>query len=64
MIIAAMVITTACEKDELGSDSGSQYGTFTDPRDGEVYQTVKIGGQIWMAEKRDTQKGDAQSNIS
>src|SRR5690554_3781914 len=29
---------------------GSSGSTFTDPRDGKVYQTVVIGNQVWMAE--------------
>ena len=32
------------------TQEGSSGSTFTDPRDGKVYQTVDIGDQEWMAE--------------
>jgi PKD repeat protein len=32
------------------SNGGGGAGTFTDPRDGQTYQTVEIGSQTWMAE--------------
>lgn len=42
-----IVFFSSCEKD---SDPATEMETFTDVRDGKVYNIVEIGNQTWMAE--------------
>jgi uncharacterized protein (TIGR02145 family) len=46
-IIGTMVFFSSCEKDE---EPETEMETFTDSRDGNVYNIVEIGNQTWMAE--------------
>lgn len=47
----AMIFATSCKKDEpVVPQTGPVYGSFTDPRDNQVYTTVELGIQTWFAE--------------
>ncbi|NLA14995.1 MAG: hypothetical protein GX877_00455 [Bacteroidales bacterium] len=53
LIIAGVMLIACCPQENPNSQDtlpDGTTGTFTDARDGNVYQTVKIGSQIWMAE--------------
>ena len=52
MMGAFMVFTISCKNHKL-SDNGTVVlleNSFKDTRDGNIYKTVKIGDQVWMAE--------------
>ncbi len=47
MLALTALIFPSCEKE---TDDASPTSTFTDSRDGQTYNTIKIGNQTWMAE--------------
>jgi uncharacterized protein (TIGR02145 family) len=48
--ILILFLIASCSKDTIEFNSTINYGSFTDTRNDEVYKTVEIGDQIWMAE--------------
>ncbi|EOZ96061.1 hypothetical protein A33Q_2654 [Indibacter alkaliphilus LW1] len=46
-----ILILSACFSEQNDDDpSPAEFGSFTDDRDGQVYRTIQIGNQIWMAD--------------
>jgi uncharacterized protein (TIGR02145 family) len=55
IISVLIIVSTNCKKENktpniVNTPISPVFGSFTDPRDGNVYQTVTIGTQVWMAE--------------
>jgi uncharacterized protein (TIGR02145 family) len=46
-LLVLFLLSYSCQKED---ESPSLYGSFTDPRDGQTYETIQIGNQWWMAE--------------
>jgi len=47
MMGTLLLVFISCKKDE---DNAIKTGSFTDSRDGNIYKTITIGNQVWMAE--------------
>jgi uncharacterized protein (TIGR02145 family) len=58
LLLFAVILITAvasCEKNDESNGDGQSAGTLTDA-DGNVYNTIKMGSQVWMAENLRTTK--------
>lgn len=50
LILLALLLSACAAHRQAVTDNAPKAGTFTDERDGQTYQWIRIGKQVWMAQ--------------
>ncbi|MBR3070479.1 fibrobacter succinogenes major paralogous domain-containing protein [Fibrobacter sp.] len=63
LLICAFLFASGFASVSSNGKIAKNYGSMKDPRDGQIYKTVQIGDQVWMAENLNYETRDAVYSI-